>query len=239
MKRIEYILLAVAAAAVFSCSEDKLDVYHGDNYIHFSPLDNGNPLSVTYNFALSGNTAQTEADVPLEITLWGYLPEKPFAYSVAVLPDGTTASAGDFDEPSSGVFRSSLPVDTLFVRVRRNAELLATSYEIKLELTDAEGHVIGPQKYSAASIKVTDSLSEPSWWNLSFANRLGEYSDMKYRVFNIYLGRVLTSLDGYTAISFSEEISSFKSWWRSRWAEGEYRYFASDGVTPLYDTISD
>lgn len=239
-KHISYLFaVLISAFSLFSCSEDNLEVYNGNDYIHFTPLSNGNALETTYNFAESGTTRETSARVPLEITLWGYLPETDFTYTVSVIPDGTTAGADDFENPSSGTYRAGFPVDTLWVNVKRKEELLATSFTIKLHLDGAGTRSIGPEKYAVATVHVEDKLTKPSWWNLALALRLGEYSDIKYRVFNIYLGKVLTSLNGYTAISFSEEITSFKEWWEDQWNSGNYRYYDTDGKTPLYETIAD
>ena len=93
MKKLLYILPFAFLAAV-SCKEDTLDVYHGDNYVHFTPgLDNA-PYA-EYNFALDGKTtAETEADVPVEIRIWGYLPETDFRCNVSVNAEATTAKMG-------------------------------------------------------------------------------------------------------------------------------------------------
>ncbi len=231
-RKIIYICLGALLLA--SCSEDKLDVFHGENYVHFTPgLDD--KVSAEYNFAYGETTAEMYADIPVEMRLWGYLPESDFTCSF-VEGDGSSVPAG-CEIPSSVVFRAGQDVDTLWIRVKRNDELLATAYNFEIKFNAAEGHTVAPAKYSSLLVKVKDTLPEtaPTWWNTTQA--LGAYSPMKYRVLNLYLGHVLTSLDGYTAMGFADEVKAFKSWWKERWDEGQYRYYDKTTGQPLYETI--
>ena len=210
MKHTINILAVLALLACMSCKEDTLEVYHGDNYVHFTPGADGN-IRAEYNFATSGTTAETEVRVPIEIRLWGYLPESDFKCMTAV---------------------------SEWVTVRRRQELLATDYTLTVTMTGAEDHVVAPSEYTNATVIVRDRITAaPVWWNTTQA--LGNYSDMKFRVFNIYLGKYLTSLADYTSITFEEEVARFKQWWIEQWAEGNYQYYAEDGSTPLYETIPD
>ena len=95
-------------------------------------------------------------------------------------------------------------------------------------------------EYQYVTIQVTDRISCPVWWSQSSAANLGVYSDMKYRVFIIFMdGEILESLDKYTGIEFVNLIADFKAWWKDQWQQGNYQYYDTDGVTPLYETILD
>lgn len=241
MKKIYYELpvLLVLAFSAASCKEDTLDVYNGDDYVHFTPGAD-DVAEVSYNFALDGvTTAETSVLVPVEITLWGYLPTEDFRCEVSVVPEGTTAETSDYEDPDYATFRAGYYVDTLWVRVNRRAELLATDYVLKLRMDSAgDAHVVGPSSYSTVTLNVSDKItSEPSWWGTT--QDLGAYSAMKYRVLNIYLGKILRNLDEYTSITFKDEALAFKAWWKRQWDEGNYRYYDTDGKTPLYETIPD
>ena len=243
MRNIVHSAILTAALAVTmllgGCKEDTLDVYHGSDYIHFTPMANDDAQRTTLNFATYGSTGESSGRVPVSVTLWGYLPEADFRYEVSVVADRTTASSSDYTAPSHGTFHAGRAVDTLWITVRRNERLLATDYKFTLRMESADGYVIGPNMDDTAEVSVVDRIDKPAWWEQAYAVRLGAYSDVKYRVLNIYLGRVLTSLDGYTAITLGEEITRFKAWWRERWEAGEYRYYDEDGTTPLYETIAD
>lgn len=236
MKKILYILPFIFLAAV-SCKEDTLDVYNGSNYVHFTPTFSDLPQT-EFNFAYDGKTTrETEYDVPVEIRIWGYLPEKDFNCSVNVVQDKTTASSDMFSFPSETVFRAGHHVDTLWVKVKRGAELLKTDYTITIKMESADdNHVVGPAKYNTARLRIFDKITAiPSWWATTAA--LGKYSDIKYRVLNYYLGKVLVNIDDYTNITFKEEALAFKEWWKKEWEKGNHVYYDTDGTTPLYETI--
>ena len=66
-----------------------------------------------------------------------------------------------------------------------------------------ENCLVGPAEYQYVTIQVTDRISCPVWWSQSSAANLGVYSDMKYRVFIIFMdGEILESLDKYTGLEF-------------------------------------
>lgn len=238
MKIARYIIFIALTFWTCSCKEDTLEVYHGDNYVHFTP-NADDSVTATYNFAVSGTTRETEVEIPVALRIWGYLPDKDFKCRFSIEHDKTTAGPDDYTEPAEMTFHAGKDTEDLYVKVKRKAGLLDTDYRIVVNIESAEEHIVGPSIYKTVTINVKDDLSDsyPKWWVQTQA--LGEYSDMKYRVFNIYLGKLLTSISGYTPIEFAEEAADFKQWWKRQWEEGNYRYYDTDGVTPLYETIPD
>lgn len=240
MKKILYILPLILLAAV-SCKEDTLDVYNGDNYVHFTPSLKGNP-EVEYNFALDGaTTSETEVKVPVEIRIWGYTPETEFKCYISVDEKGTTAAENDYELPEYVVFREGIDraVDTLWVTVKRRAKLLATNYTISVKMdATSDDHVVGPAIYNTVKVHVYDRIQNPPTWWGAHLSEVGEYSPMKYRVLNIFLGKVLRNTDEFGGgMAFKAKMLEFKQWWKNNWQS--YEYYAEDGTTPLYDTIPD
>lgn len=233
MKRILYILPLLLFA--IACEEDTLDVYNGDNYVHFTPSVNNTP-ETEYNFALDGTTtSEIEVVVPVQVRLWGYLPEKDFKCNLSVVAKETNAKSTDYLKPDHVLFRAGYHVDTLWVSVKRRPELLATDYYLVLQMdSTTDEHVVGPAIYNKVKIHVYDKIQNPpAWWGTTQA--MGDYSEMKYRVFNIFMGKVIRNLDEYTNITFKAKALEFKQWWKDNW--DSYKYYAADGTTPLYDTI--
>ena len=236
MKRILYIMPFILLAAA-SCKEDQLDVYNGADYVHFTPSIN-DIAEATYNFATDGVTTREESvEIPVEIRLWGYLPVEDFICNYSVDKQKTTAQPSDYVEPSTSVFRAQQPVDTLWVTVNRKEQLLATDYRVVVNLDSAgEKHIAQPVKYLSVTIHVQDKIDhEPIWWGTT--QDLGKYSPIKYRLFNLYLGKMLRDLNEYTNITFKQEALAFKAWLKENWDNGTYKYYAEDGKTPLHDTI--
>ncbi len=231
-------MLLLFALSLAGCKEDSLETYSGENYVHFEP-DANDVVSASYNFALGETTREERYDIPVPVRLWGFLPDEDFTFTTEIVSEGTTALPSDYAAPQPQVFRKGEPSGTFFLTVYRRPELLATDFTIVVKMVSAENHVVAPSCYASLTIKVTDDLSgsRPVWWNTTPA--LGEYSDVKFRIFNIYLGRFLQKLDGYSQIAFKNEALKFKAWWKEQWDEGNYRYYDSDNITPLYETIPD
>ena len=225
MKKYICLILSAMAFLAVSCEESKLETWHGNNYLHFIPGPDGS-VKARYNFATEGTTAQTSDSVPLPIEIWGFMEEKDFSLSVTI--DG---------EPVTATFRAGLPVDTLWVPVNRDAGLLSTSYTVKVEITGAgSDYEISPASYCKAEVQVEDSLEglQPAWWATTQA--LGQYSPLKFRLFNIYSKGFVKSIDNYTAIAFKDFALEFREWLRVMWESGR-KYYDTDGTTPLYESI--
>ena len=224
MKKLLYIL-PVIVLAVVSCKEDALKYYSGENYIHFTPGVNDIP-EVTYNFALDGETsAETEVSVPVEIRLWGRYHETADIniYVDTVRTIDWSSLAGNSRDTLSvsreylvdlepAIFYHQQPVCTLWVKVRRKPELLATNHTIQIKLKDPDNwFMVAPAKYSVVNLNVMDDIpSQPVWWETTQA--LGVYSAIKYRLFNIYMNKVMTDISAYTADGFKEVVVRFKEW---------------------------
>ena len=222
-----------------ACQEEKLEVYHGSNYVYFTYMDNKKPQFIKFNFATDAPLS-LEGKVEVKMTLLGYLLTEDAACSVSVVADQTTATPNNYRPITPGVFHKNKVEDIYEVTLLRDEALLNTDFTLTLNLDHVEGCLIGPSEYKTVNIHVTDRVTMPKWWNQSAASNLGEYSDMKYRVFIIFMdGEILDSLDGYTGIEFTALIADFKRWWQAEWEKGNYHYYDADGTTPLYQTIID
>jgi hypothetical protein len=230
MKKLLYILQIIALAAV-SCKEDTLDYYSGENYIHFTPGVNDVP-EVTYNFALDGQTtAETEVSVPVEIRLWGRFHQtEDISINVATVKtidwsslsvnsrDTLSVSGEYYVDLAPAVFQKQQPVCTLWVKVKRKPELLSTNHTIQIKLEDPDKwFVVAPAKYSVVNLHVIDEIpSQPVWWETT--QSLGAYSPVKYRLFNIFMNKLMTDISAYTADGFKELVGRYKEWLQNNMA---------------------
>ena len=239
MSKLRFIyLFASIILTTVSCQEEKLKTYSGENYIHFSYMKDRTPQKVEFNFA-SDAPLSLEGEVGVEMSLWGFLLEKDAPVTVSTVESATNAVRGlDYDLPNNAVFRAGVPKDIYKIPVKRNKELLKTDLKITLHLDKVGNCSCAPEEYLVAKIHVTDKVSEPKWWKQSIASKLGPYSDIKYRLFIIFMGgKILKNLDEYSGIQFAKLISDFKAWWKEEWVKGNYRYYCEDGKTALYETI--
>lgn len=236
IRTVAYIILIMTG---LSCKEESLKTYCGDNYIHFTYMPDRTSQKVEFNFATEAPLSK-EGTVKAEMTLWGYLLETDSPVTVSVLKEGTDAIEGtDYKLSESGIFHKNRPKDFYELKVFRNNELLHTDYTIALYINKIENGLAAPEQYRKAIIHVTDKVTEPKWWKQSIASCLGEYSDIKYRIFIIFMkGEILRDLDKFSGIQFANLVCDFKQWWKNEWKNGKYIYYDTDGSTPLYETIN-
>lgn len=231
------LFLSVVPAFLFSCSREEIPVYSGKNYLFFTYGDDRGVQKQDFNFAYDAPLVRS-AQAKAHLSLWGMPGENAFEYSAGVVDSLTSGCEGTDFEISEGSFGAGLAEDVYYFTVKRNEELLKTDFTIRLVLKGSEYAEIEPFEYSVADIHVYDKVEEPSWWKLSIAGRLGPYSDIKYRVFIIYMnGKILENLDDYTGIEFDALIADFRSWWKEKWDDGEFVYYDDSG-NPVYESIS-
>ena len=168
MKRIltytTFCLLLVFA----SCSEEQLEVYHGDNYVYFTYMNDKSPQKITFNFATDAPLLR-EGTVKVKMTLLGYLLEENATCDISAVGEKSTARSGiDYAPLTSGIFHSGLAEDTYEVTVYRNEALLNTEYTLTLSLDAVENCLVGPAEYQYVTIQVTDRISCPVWWSQSY-----------------------------------------------------------------------
>ena len=103
MKRIltytTFCLLLVFA----SCSEEQLEVYHGDNYVYFTYMNDKSPQKITFNFATDAPLLR-EGTVKVKMTLLGYLLEENATCDISAVGEKSTARSGiDYAPLTSGI----------------------------------------------------------------------------------------------------------------------------------------
>lgn len=223
-----YCFTLLVCLLLAGCKEQSLPTYSGGRYVHLEAQRDQTPQEVTFNFATEAPLL-LESKARLRMILWGDLFERDAV--CLFTSDGVPLS-------SKGLFPAGAPAATYEVPVYRSEELLRTDYTITIELRDVQGATIAPNIYRKAKIHVIDRVEKPVWWDESKAHALGEYSDIKFRLLGIYMrGDVPERLDAYTVIAFDQMVRDFKKWWMKEWQEGRYHYYATDRITPLYETL--
>ena len=147
MKRILTYTIFCLLLVLASCSEEQLDVYHGDNYVYFTYMSDKSPQKITFNFATDAPLLR-EGTVKVKMTLLGYLLEENATCDISAVGEKSTARSGiDYAPLTSGIFHSGLAEDTYEVTVYRNEALLNTEYTLTLSLDAVENCLVGPAEY--------------------------------------------------------------------------------------------
>ena len=89
-----FILLLLLSCCLFSCSEDEIKSYHGDQYLYFSQLKGTEEKSVNVSF--NNYPLDDELTVKIAMGLVGDPFSSPAPYKIGILADKTTALAENY-----------------------------------------------------------------------------------------------------------------------------------------------
>lgn len=219
--------------SLIGCTEDTLDVFGDQNYIHFKQES-----KKVYRFSFATVPGQNEYDLEIPMTLIGKALTQDKEYSVEVVSKGeglvTTASSASYKLPKSILFRKDMYEDTLKIHLTNNAELNEEKLLV-LKVADNDNFKVGPVKNQTAVIYLSNYLVQPDWWNDDMTTIfLGEYSDIKYQQFIVATG--ITDMSKMTSLEVTAYVSTFVYYLRALDQQGKTVYEA-DNQTKVLDTI--
>ncbi len=214
MKYHLIVLLGLVVMAFTGCSEENIDVYHGDNYIYFTKASTD---STTFSFAYDASLQ--EGDVSLKLNLIARLENRDRVFAVRVVEEESTAREGrDFSiDPSSCVVRANDSIAYLDVHVMKDASLQGRSVKAVFEIVASDDFLPGIERNRKAKLVITDKLTQPEWWDAwHVSSGLGTYSDKKYRLFIEVTGQSdLTLTENGGTMDYSDMrgyVVMFKYW---------------------------
>lgn len=176
MKR--YTLLLLPVLCLLACSEDKIEAYHGGQYLYFSELMDSSDEAVEvsfYNYPLDD-----ELTVEIALGLVGDPVKMATPYKVSVVPEKTTALPENYKLPENSEFKPGVAEDKLALKLIKTDKL---TKDVTLMLR------IDPNEYFTGTIAQYDTIkvvfnnveSKPLWWSADVEKvYLGAYSREKY-----------------------------------------------------------
>jgi hypothetical protein len=174
--------LALIAGIFSACSEDKLDLYSGQNYLQFV-----RPMTDSTNVSFLLFPGETTHKLGLPVYLIGKPAEIDREYSCEVMLTGADDDAPKeaYTLPQKFIFRANMTTDTLWVDCNLLPEMSERDYRLILVLKESENFGLGANGYLGAIIRISNIISRPAWWTTSYPTTafLGPYSDAKYREF--------------------------------------------------------
>ena len=172
--------LALMAGVFTACSEDKLDMYSGGNYLQFK-----NPMTDSVSVSFMLLPGQQTYKVGLPLYLIGRPSEVEREYICEVYKSGVDdAPAAAYTLPQKFTFAANAVTDTLWLTCNLTPEMTTNNYRLVLLLKESKDFGLGSNGYNGAIIRITNMITKPDWWTTTCTNYfLGAYSDAKYRVF--------------------------------------------------------
>lgn len=174
----QYILLSFFVLCLFACSEDKIESYHGGQYLYFSELMESKDEAVQisfYNYPLDD-----ELLVKIAIGLVGDPLEVSAPYKVSMVADKTTALPENYELPEKPEFKAGVAEDVLVVKLIKT-EQLKKDVTLMLKIEPNEYFTGTIAQYDTIKVIFNNVESQPLWWTKDVTkNYLGTYSREKY-----------------------------------------------------------
>ena len=176
--------------AVFGCKEDEFDTYSSVNYLSFYNNPATDSIVETFFF----HQGKDAIEVPVKFNLGGQLLTEDCPIKLCVvdslsglLKDGKVVSPlsdADFAFPDEMVFHKGMNVDSVFVVLKKTAQLEDAYCRVVLQIEPNEFFEVGETVYSQAKIYFTSAISIPGWWDETVDKYyLGGFTPRKYEIF--------------------------------------------------------
>lgn len=183
----QYILLSLFILCLFSCAEDKIQPYYGEQYLYFSELMESEDESV--NISFNNYPLFNELTVKIALGLVGDPFATPVPYKISVVTEKTTALAENYELPVNPMFKANVAEDIFELKLKKTASL-KEDVELLLKIEPNEYFAGSLKQYETIKIVFNDVQSKPLWWDKDTEKvYLGAYSRKKYEALMNYGGK--------------------------------------------------
>lgn len=253
MRRSVYFILLILLAA--SCKKDTLLTYNAPDNIYFDyktgvDLANNQPGviidSLSFTFAYS-KASLADSILPIPVTVSGTPKNVDRTYTVAI-DAGATAVAGTHYELPTLKIRAGRVYDTLFLRVKRAADLKVNTVRMTLRLLPDERFTTDIRfrmKNTTDTIRtlifklaIADMLTAGPYWTSNYLKYFGTYSEKKVRLMNTITGMpldfwVLTNAGSSASNAAAIYYAATMGRYLKEQALNGNTIYEADGITPM------
>lgn len=194
INKLKILCIAVLTLIVNACSIDEIEVFADVDYVYFpiaNPIlevvDDNGYLEKHYTFVYS-NVGVNEEVFSLPIQLAGLPNTTDRNVSFQVNDEYSTAIEGTHFELLSAN-ESFIPANQIDGNIRikllKTPEMANQNFKIAIDISDNEYLKAGPQ--GSCVLNVSDFLTKPSWWGISYNSFLGEFTMKKCALWFKYM----------------------------------------------------
>ncbi|GAA4311872.1 hypothetical protein GCM10023149_06970 [Mucilaginibacter gynuensis] len=186
MKRNIFFML-LACTLLYACKKDTKLLYNSPDNIY---LDYPTTDTITYSFAYSVGLAQDTVWIPVKIS--GKRISQDRNFEMNIIANATTATQGLHYEALKSSYK--MPADSGVVHVPvilKNTDAALESKSVYLTLRVTGGSDFQIQLADSLRTKTllfSNRLEKPDWWNIKWADQIGDYSRVKHQLFLITSG---------------------------------------------------
>lgn len=174
----QYTLLLLVALCLLSCSEDKIEAYHGGQYLYFSELMDSSDEAIEvsfYNYPLDD-----ELTVEIALGLVGDPVKIATPYKISVVSEKTTALPENYKLPENPEFKPGVAEDKLPLKLIKT-DKLTKDVTLMLKIEPNEYFTGTIAEYDTIKVVFNNIESQPLWWDKDVTKiYLGAYSREKY-----------------------------------------------------------
>lgn len=243
--------MLICCAGLFSCKEDKLDVYTSPSSIYFDgTIVSGRFLpqdSLVFSFGYVPVSVQdTVLKIPVRVT--GSVSNDDRPYRLILSEEGTLREGIDFDfESKDFAIQAGELTDTIHVRVQRSVIMKSDTLHLKLKLEEntnfkiqMESQLVGSGDFATLryfnkfDLRIDDVVGVPWFWDptrnryaTATISYLGNYSAKKFQL-------LISRFELDVAVVTQEKMPSTLI----AWAQGMQAYLnemTSNGTPVLED----
>lgn len=196
MKIKNNILAALAigclALPMVSCSEEGILVNGNDTaYVIFDKDFTKDTTTVSFKMYNEGE----DAVIAIPVSSFGQVQTEDLHFHVIADTARTTLPANYYVLPEDCVIKPGVEDNVISVRLKKSPEMSAKTFYLALQVVEEGIIKQGTREYARAIISVTDRLFKPDWWSVNDVGNeenpgnsvewyyLGEYSELKYKLF--------------------------------------------------------
>ena len=166
----------MAGAMFAACDIRELTTYEGGVYVNFA-----NPVTDSTVVSFMLNPGKDVVDVNYEMELVGIASASDLEYRIVVDEELTTAPSDCYVIPDKFTFRAGNYTEQITIGVKKTGDLNTRAARLVLRVEGMGGLGIGKLEKSTAIIWLTNSVTQPSWWDWEYSDVLfGTYSNSKY-----------------------------------------------------------
>lgn len=184
---------------LLACENEDIKLFNGQPQLYFDkfymnalkPGTEGADSTVMSFFFYPEGTGTIEAQLVVDYSGLPFSKDIPFG--LKVIEDGTTAVAEEYTLATEYLFHAR-PIqpgqrdiqDTISIQLHlsERIKVLENGVRLEVELVPREGVGLGQYERRRAVIVVSNMAEKPDWWDDEVRlNLLGDYSQMKYKLF--------------------------------------------------------
>lgn len=179
MKKTIIFLTSLSVFASFSCKKQGFQLYESGDYIQFTRHINDSVMS---SFLALPNDDEQPFGLPVELV--GHPSDSPRPYKITVVEAETTAKPDSYSIPETFTLGAHKTVDTAWIVLKKTPEISVEPARLVLRIEGTDQLQVGQTSHSAAIVRISNVIAQPTWWNSTVSGRfLGTYSDKKFRLF--------------------------------------------------------